>query len=180
MDSSNSRHRRVCVMGIVRFTAAVLLPAVLFLPPVASAAPKDGQAFGSWQARCAKPEGASKEQCLIEQEVTDKDKKRVLLRMAVTLRPKDKEYFGLLTMPLGILLPTGVSFQVDKAEPKRIPVLRCMATGCVARFGLDQKLLASLKAGTQAKVTYLVGPKRPVSVNVSLNGFTAGVNALKQ
>ena len=167
----DSRHwRRVLAI----LTATLLLAAA----GLCSAAPKDGQTFGDWAVRCEKPKNAPKETCFIFQNhVTKKDHKPVL-RIAVGYLPTKNQPVAVITMPLGIALPPGVQIKVDNNEAVRVPVERCEPQGCRAGVILGDKLLAQLKAGQKAEITFDDGARHPITVPVSLKGFTAGLSSL--
>jgi len=142
------------------------------------AAATDAQTFKDWRVRCEKPEGADEERCFLFQNVMLKKGKQQLLNIAVGYLQNMEHPVAVLTLPLGISLPPGVEFKVDGGEPMPLQVEHCLDRGCRVLLGLDDKLLAILKAGSQAQVTFYDGARRPIGVPVSLMGFTAGFNAL--
>lgn len=164
------RHRR----GVL----AALTTTLLLTAGICSAAPKNGQNFQDWGVRCEKPKNAPKETCFIFQNhVTKKDHKPVL-RIAVGYIPSKDQPVAIITMPLGISLPPGVQIKVDDNEPVHVPVERCEPQGCRAGVILGDKLLGQFKAGTTAKITFDDGARHPITVPVSLKGFTAGLASL--
>ena len=145
----------------------------------ATAAPKDGQTFKAWKVRCQKPAGAKQESCHIFQNLVLRKGGRRVLRIVVGYFGKKREPAAVLTLPLGVALVPGVLLQVDDTEPVVFPFRLCHSKGCRARLALDDKLLAAFKAGLRARVTFRDGAQRAIIVPVSLNGFTAGFNALR-
>ena len=69
---------------------------------------------------------------------------------------------------------------MDGSQGRRYPYTFCAAIGCVARFGMSQADVNAFKAGNAATLTVVPAraPDQKVQVKVSLNGFTAGFNAL--
>ena len=174
--------------AIARPYTVVLATAWLLLLPVASSPAQETttteesqpRMFRDWRLECQKPEGADKEICQISQSIVYKEDNRPVLHMAVGYTANDNSPAAIINLPLGISLPPGVSLAVDKGEPKRLPIEHCLPAGCRAYLVLDEELLAALKRGLEAQVTFRDLTRRPVTVPVSLKGFTAGFNALSE
>ena len=83
--------------------------------------------------------------------------------------------------PLGTLLTAGVILQVDTGEKRQYPFAWCSQVGCFSRFGLDRPAVDGMKRGKAANVTLIsVGsPETPVTLALSLSGFTAAYDALE-
>ena len=145
---------------------------------ICSAAPKDGQTYGDWAVRCEQPKNAAEKTCFIFQNHVTKQGHKPVLRIAVGYIPKRDQPVAVITMPLGISLPPGVQIKVDDNEAVRVPVERCEPQGCRAGVILGDKLLAQMKAGKTADVTFDDGARHPITVPVSLKGFTAGLSSL--
>jgi invasion protein IalB len=71
--------------------------------------------------------------------------------------------------------------RVDEGQPKRYPFTFCSAVGCVARLGLVAEEVEGFRRGTKAQVRIVpaAAPDQEVILDVSLAGFTAGFQALK-
>lgn len=145
----------------------------------ALASPEHGQKFKDWTARCETPPGSTVERCYIFQNIVLKDSKQRVLHMAVGFLAANDKPAAVLTMPLGISLPPGVSISIDDAPPKPVVVERCDPSGCIGAFALDDSSIAALRAGRQAHVHFYDGTRRKISVPVSLLGFTAGFASLR-
>ena len=74
-----------------------------------------------------------------------------------------------------------MAMNIDGAAGKRYPFSWCTDAGCVARIGFTEDELIQLKSGIQATVTIVpvATPDKPVDLPVSLQGFTAGFNAMQ-
>lgn len=151
----------------------------LLLTTTVSAQPKDGQTFDNWAVRCEKLPESEVEQCYLFQNLVLKEGGQRVLHMAVGYIPDNPNPVAIMTLPLGISLPPGVSVQIDNDEPVVIPVERCEQKGCQAGLVLEEKLLNAFKRGIEAKVIIHDGARRPINVPVSLKGFTAGLNSLR-
>jgi len=80
--------------------------------------------------------------------------------------------------PLGVLLQAGLRIQVDANEPVALPFQICVEAGCIVRDALPDAFVEQMKRGAVAKMTVVSPNQQPVSVDISLSGFTAGFNAL--
>ena len=67
-----------------------------------------------------------------------------------------------VTLPLGILLPQGARFAVDKDEPVGAPYITCRPAGCIAQREVNAEFVAKLKKG-QVLVLQGVNPAGQVA-----------------
>ena len=140
-----------------------------------------GQRFKDWTAGCEKLPGMDEERCFIYQTIVNKDNEQPVLQMAVGYLPVDggqDRPAALLTVPLGVALPPGIGMKIDDAEPFRVGYERCVPTGCIAGFPLTDELIGRFKRGNRIEVRVHDG-LRPVAMPISLQGFTAGFDALR-
>jgi len=159
---------------------SALMLAVLGIAPV-SAAVEDGQQFKDWRASCPKPEEGQEVRCFIFQNLAVRESNQPVLSVRVGFVPADgtEKPAVLLTVPMGVFLPVGIEVKVDEGEGVRLAYQVCNQGGCVAALPLDEPRLAQFKAGQRANVTFQDGRRQPVTVPVSLSGFTAGFTALR-
>jgi invasion protein IalB len=133
--------------------------------------------FGDWEVRCA-PQG---EDCFMYQLAMDSQNNPVA-EVSILKLPEGSEAAAGVTMvtPLGSLLQSGIVLQVDQGEARQYPFNWCSQVGCFARFGLTQESINSMKRGRTATVMLasVAAPEAPVSLNLSLTGFTAGYDSL--
>lgn len=159
----------------------LVLVASLATAFAASAAPEDGQKFKDWTARCEMVEEIKEQRCYIAQSLVKKDDGKQLMSVAVLYALDTKKPTFFLTLPLGVLLVPGVALQVDGGEALRFPFRQCAPNGCLAALELTQPLVSAFKAGSQGRVSFhQPGAKtNPVTLPVSLNGFTAAFSSLR-
>lgn len=158
------------------------MPLLLVALPVGGpvqARPEHGQTFKDWTARCEQAPDTSKERCFIFQNLVLKESGKRLVHMAVGYLAADGQATAVVTMPLGISLPPGASISVDGGAPQEITIERCDNDGCVGAVALSKQLLAQLKRGREARISFHDGTRRRIAVPVSLLGFTAGFNSLQ-
>ena len=100
--------------------------------------------------------------------------------VAITQVPGTSDVGLLILLPLGILLPAGVTMQIDGGAELPHQVERCERQGCRIERVLEPDLLNRLKAGTKATVFFQAvdpqGERQRLGVPISLLGFTAALN----
>ena len=129
--------------------------------------------FKDWVLKCDE----SNKQCFLIQSVYYKKTKQRLVQFTVA-----KLEWGLsaiITLPLGVLLPMEVTFQIDNHQKFAYPYHSCNKNGCIAVIQLKKVLLKEFKAGNKCIITFYNINKQSVGIPVSLRGFTKGVNSLK-
>lgn len=157
-----------------------LLLGTAFLGTANAAQPTAGQKFGDWSIGCDQDGGQSV--CHLDQAVIDNNTQKPVLQVGVGYLPGQdgkKQPKMVIIVPLGVILPQGLTVQIDDGPGAQVPFLHCMAAGCRTVVNLDAPTIAKFKAGTKAKMTFAAPNGQPVSVPVSLSGFTAGFDALK-
>lgn len=165
------------IAGALGVAVAALAPLPLHAQDATGATAP--QTFKDWQFRCETPEGADEERCAIFQNIVVRESKQQLLNFAVTIPQKDRPAAAVLLLPLGISLPMGVGLAIDDEEQARLAVEHCVQIGCRAVFPVQEDLLTKMKAGKAANVTFHDGARRPITIPVSLSGFTAAYDTLK-
>ncbi len=157
----------------------VLMFANLFGAPAAIAQPENGKTFQDWTIRCVDKEEESVARCYIFQSLVLREGGQRVLHVAVGYLPTEEHPVALFTLPLSISLPPGGSIQVDDNEEQRFQIERCEVNGCRAGISLKENMLEQFMKGMQARIIFHDGARRPISVPLSLKGFTAGLAALK-
>lgn len=118
--------------------------------------------------------------CQITQTLNEKESNNPIMQVAVGYLPEQENPVAAITLPLGIWLPPGLQLQVDEGKKGRVPLDTCVPGGCRAGIELDAEFLASMKKGNELKVTFGGGNRKPLTIPVSLQGFSAALDALKQ
>jgi invasion protein IalB len=151
--------------------------------PEGQAAPAEGtiteQQFKDWTVRCGRQNGQSPQVCQMEQQTTDQEG-RTIMAVAIGKVPARSDLGLLIILPLGILLPAGVTLQIDGGAEVPLQVDRCERQGCRIEMLLEPDLLNRLKAGTKATLFFEAvdpkGERQRLGVPISLLGFTAALN----
>lgn len=140
------------------------------------------QTFGDWQLRCISTTDGN-DPCQLYQLMKD-DKGNAVAEMSLFALPAGQKAVAGATIatPLETLLTKGVEVQVDGGKALRYPFTFCSTKGCFARIGLTADDIAAYKKGVTATITIvpLAAPDQPVSLTLSLNGFTAGFKSVSE
>ena len=135
--------------------------------------------FQDWMVRCGRPDEQGPEVCEMQQQQVDNED-RTVMAVAVGEVPGTSDVGLLILLPLGILLPAGVTMQIDGGAEIPLQVERCERQGCRIERILEPDLLNRLKGGTKATVFFEAfdpqGERQRLGVPISLLGFTAALN----
>lgn len=142
---------------------------------------EDEQNYGSWTAKCEAPEGEGPDAggCFIFQNLVLRAGGQRVLQIAIGYVPGTAEPIALLSLPLGISLPPGVSIEAAGGEPMRFPVERCEPNGCRAGLRLKQAFLDELLAADTLTVRFHDAQRQPIEVPLAVSGLAEGLQALK-
>jgi len=148
--------------------------------PEAEALDLTEREFQDWVLRCGRSEQGP-EVCEMQQQTTDNEG-RTIMAVAVGTVPGSSDVGLLIILPLGILLPSGVSLQIDGGAEVPLEVERCERQGCRIERLVEPELLNRLKAGREAKVFFEAydpeGELQRLGVPISLLGFTAALSEI--
>lgn len=136
---------------------------------------------GEWEVRCIKGEVVEDEECRLFNLLSDQDGNPIAQLDMQALPKGGKAVAGVdIATPLGSLLTAQVVMKVDAGKAKRYPYTWCDQQGCYARFGMTQGEIDAMKRGAKANVVILsvAAPDQPLSLDLSLSGFTAAWNAI--
>ena len=143
----------------------------------ASAENPHGKVYDSWRIQCNSPTGAPSS-CRMFQNIIVKDSREPILRFFVGYAEESKAPIGLIVVPLGMNLASGITFKIDDGQTYELAVEVCLPNGCQARFGFDENFLDLFKRGNGATVTFFGGNQQPFNIPVSLKGFTAALDTI--
>jgi invasion protein IalB len=133
---------------------------------------------GSWTVRCEAADAGAQSGCIMFQNVVMKTGGQPVLHFAVGYAPEDGNPTVIISLPLGISLPPGISIQIDDGKTANFPVERCEPDGCRAGMKLREATIEELVKGTRLTITFHDGERQPISVPLSLDGFGPGFQAL--
>ncbi len=134
--------------------------------------------FGDWRIRCNSATGAPSN-CEMFQNVVVKETNQPVLKAVVGYVTDVPTPVGVITLPLGVYLPPGLTVQIDGGQIYEMAFEICGRNGCWVRFSFDVKLLSTFKGGDKAEVAFYNASRKHVRVPVSLKGFTAAIGQLR-
>lgn len=134
------------------------------------------EVFGDWERRCT-PDNSN---CFMYQVALNQEGNPVSEVSIVAIEGQQAAAGATIVTPLGTLLTEGLVIQVDGGEARRYEYQFCNRSGCFSRFGIDADYLLSLKRGATAlmRVFSVSNPSQPVTLQLSLTGFTAAFDGL--
>ena len=136
--------------------------------------------FEAWEQRCVKTKDGS-DPCQLYQLLKDKDGNNVAELSMFPLPAGGKAAAGAtIIAPLETLLTANLLIAIDGAKPKIYPFTFCAQLGCVARVGFTADEVAQFQKGNIATMTIVPAgaPDQKVNLDISLKGFTAGMDAV--
>jgi invasion protein IalB len=152
------------------------------LPP-----PEIVATHGDWKIQCETPPADAnaqgnppQKQCGMLQSARSEKNQKVgitLIIMKAKQQNKDVTMMRLMA-PIGVYLPTGVALEIDGAAVGRVPFTRCVPQACVAFAEAQDQTLAKMKKGTAANFIIYEAPGIGLPLKISLNGFSAALEAL--
>lgn len=151
--------------------------AALILLPAAAAQAQDVETktFKDWVVRCV---AQNKPPCTAHQQVAN-DKGQQIVALAIGYNPAEKTYPLRVEVPLGIVLPPGVTLKVDEAaEFPGLVVTRCLGTGCLIEMRASEEMLSALRKGTKGAFIVRTLDGKAVALVFSLSGFSAALEEL--
>ncbi len=138
----------------------------------------DGATYGNWTVKCEQADDAP-DSCFIFQNLVLREGGQRVLQLAVGYVPAAVEPIALLSLPLGISLPPGVSISIDDGEATRFAIERCEPNGCRAGLKLKAPLVAEISAGERILIKFFDAQREAIEVPLSLQGFATGLAAVR-
>ncbi len=86
---------------------------------------------------------------------------------------QESRLLAVAAVPLGVLLPFGLTWQIDGSKPARVPYMLCDPMSCAAQLVINEQYINSLKRGSVLKLTAKNRQNQDMTIDISLAGFTA-------
>ncbi len=86
---------------------------------------------------------------------------------------QESRLLAVAAVPLGVLLPFGLTWQIDGAQPVRVPFMLCDPQSCSTQLVINEAYVNSLKHGAILKLTAKNRQNQDLVVEINLAGFTA-------
>jgi invasion protein IalB len=86
---------------------------------------------------------------------------------------QESRLLAVAAVPLGVLLPFGLTWQIDGSKPVRVPYMLCDPTSCATQLVINEQYVNSLKKGSTLKLTAKNRQNEDLTIEITLAGFTA-------
>ncbi|ODT69684.1 MAG: hypothetical protein ABS75_15540 [Pelagibacterium sp. SCN 63-23] len=86
---------------------------------------------------------------------------------------QESRLLAVAAVPLGVLLPFGLTWQIDNAKPIRVPYMLCDPQSCSTQLVINEQYVNSLKRGNKLKLTAKNRQNQDLTIEINLAGFTA-------
>ena len=85
---------------------------------------------------------------------------------------------GVIILPLGVLLESGMRLQVDDHAPYKFQARFCQPAGCYAFISLPGPVLELMRKGDTVTVAFKEAGGKTVDIKMSLKGFTKALESI--
>jgi invasion protein IalB len=145
-------------------------------PAETNAKPADAN---PWAVNCSSGSATTELQCQVSQNLTEAKTGQRVLTVTVRRDNGNGSLAMLLALPHGLFLPSGASFQIDQGQKTTIAIQTSDQNGAYAATPLSADLIKAMKSGTNLNIGMESVTRKPVTIPVSLAGFTAAVAKLE-
>jgi invasion protein IalB len=142
-----------------------------------SAAPPAGDQAGAaapqqnWLKICD-PEQDGKRACIMRQVIVTQNKQFLGSFLLRDDPGQESRLLAVAAVPLGVLLPFGVTWQIDGGKPIRVPYMLCDPQSCATQLVVNEAYVNSLKKGSKLTLTAKNRKNEDLTITINLQGFT--------
>jgi invasion protein IalB len=86
---------------------------------------------------------------------------------------QESRLLAVAAVPLGVLLPFGLTWQIDGGKPIRVPFMLCDPQSCATQLVINEAYVNSLKKGGTLKLTAKNRQNKDLVIDINLAGFTS-------
>jgi invasion protein IalB len=86
---------------------------------------------------------------------------------------QESRLLAVAAVPLGVLLPFGLTWQIDGGKPIRVPFMLCDPQSCATQLVINEAYVNSLKKGGVLKLTAKNRQNKDLVIEINLAGFTS-------
>lgn len=138
--------------------------------------------YDDWSVQCVSNPDSEGRKCVLFQHLKVDSGQR-LLTMQVSQLTSDAGQADamalVITVPLGVHLPSGMRLQMDGSETVKLDYERCDQGGCYAGMILSAELLDAMMQGGSSQIVFNNLTGKSITATLSLRGFTAGFKAVE-
>ncbi len=162
---------------------ALAVPATSVLAQDAAAPPADGAAATpapdaaaappqqNWLKICD-PVQDGKQACIMRQVVVTANRQFLGSFLLRDDPGQESRLLAVAAVPLGVLLPFGVTWQIDGGKPVRVPYMLCDPQSCATQLVVNEAYVNSLKKGGKLTLTAKNRKNEDLVITINLSGFT--------
>lgn len=165
----------------MRILTAALLVAFLPIAAMATAQEPAPPAPPPWSTRCVSDARAAPPACTAEQTiiVRQQQSNQILLTLRIQSPAARAPLTFSVQTPLGLLLPAGLTLQVDEAPVLTLPLQTCDNAGCYAATPLTDDLTKTFGAGNGLRVGLRTAAGEAFAIDAPLAGFTEAIARIR-
>jgi invasion protein IalB len=172
MPVSTKRHT---ISSLTMMLVALAVPAPAQEVSLPGGASTLNETHGAWTVTCAiatQEDGGPVTRCALSQtQLHSQTRQRAL---AIELHPEGDGVDGMLVLPFGLAIASGVSYQLDEGEAGVPQHFRtCLPAGCLIDIAFDARTMESLKVGDALKVKATADGGKEMVLSISLAGFSS-------
>ena len=86
---------------------------------------------------------------------------------------QESRLLAVAAVPLGVLLPFNMVWQIDGGKPIRVPYVICDKISCSSQLVINENYVESLKKGAKLTLSAKTRQNKDLVVHINLAGFTA-------
>ena len=131
----------------ITFAKINVLLLAIFLSTLPASAAAELSSESPWTIRCETVSSHQHNSCIMYQEILLKKDGLPVLQFSIGRAEVGQDPIVLVTLPLGVYLPTGVSLMIDEQEKVNFPIERCDPDGCHLFMSLTDSTLNQLFLG---------------------------------
>jgi len=86
---------------------------------------------------------------------------------------QESRLLAVAAVPLGVLLPFNMVWQIDGGKPIRVPFVLCDKISCTSQLVINENYINSLKKGGKLTLAAKTQQNKDLVININLAGFTS-------
>jgi len=123
-------------------------------------------------AKVCEPRDDGKKFCVVYQVVVTQNN-QFLGQFVLRDDPgQESRLVAIAAVPLGVLLPFGMTWQIDGGKPIRVPYMLCDLRSCSTQLVINEAYINSLKKGNKLQLTAKNRKNEDLTITINLAGFT--------
>ncbi|MDH5763080.1 MAG: invasion associated locus B family protein [Nitrospinota bacterium] len=117
--------------------------------------------------------------CQVEKTITMGETRQRLISIIVRVPPGSSQPAMMFHLPVGLHLPSGVTFQLDDQKQQQLKIQSCDLEGCYAGTAVSTSMLLAMKKSEHLTVMFQNLARTTIRVPVPLNGFKGAYHEMQ-